>query len=62
MLSNVSYGVYDMKYYEQCVGVFENYKQLSRFLDKTPNTLASACCRNSLVNYRYLIVRIKNEQ
>lgn len=53
------YGIYDMKYYEQCVGIFKGREQLAKYFNTTSNSIGSTICRREKRNGRYLIIRIE---
>lgn len=47
------YAVYDIKYYEQCVGIFLDRKELAKFFNTTPNSIGSSITRNEIREKRY---------
>lgn len=56
------YGVYDMKNYEQCIGIFDTLKEVAKFLDRNYTTCAGTFSRNSKIGARYKIVKIEEER
>lgn len=56
------YGVYDMKNKEQCVGIFNNRKELAKFFNTTPNCIGTAITRKHKKEGRYIINKILKEK
>lgn len=52
------YGIYDMKKSEQCVGVFDNVKEVALFFNRKSRRISSAITRENWVQARYLVKRI----
>lgn len=55
------YAVYDIKYYEQCVGIFLNRKELAKFFNTTPNSIGSSITRNEIREKRYEVKKINEK-
>lgn len=53
------YGVYDMKYYEQCIAVFDTVKEIAKYFNTTENTISPEITRGNKRDGRYLIARIE---
>jgi hypothetical protein len=53
------YVVYDMKNQEQCMGVFDNRKELAKFFNTTPNSIGAMICRKQKFERRYLIEKVE---
>lgn len=53
------YGVYDLKNYEMCVGIFDTTQQVADFFHTSRNTICSDnLTRKKLRNKRYQIIKI----
>ena len=57
MGKKVFYGVYDTKYYDNCVGIFDSSKELADFFHTTRNTILPYITRHNLRECRYRIER-----
>lgn len=55
------YGVYDMKNYEQCIGVFKTSREVAEFFNTTAATIRGEICRSNLRECRYLIVKVEEK-
>lgn len=55
------YAVYDLKDYEQCIGIFDNCKEVAEFFDTTKNNIWSGMAHGCLRKHRFEIVRLENE-
>lgn len=55
------YVVYDMKNQEQCMGVFDNRKELAKFFNTTPNSVGSMMSLKRKFERRYLIEKVEEE-
>ena len=55
------YAVYDMKDYGICVGVFDSCQEVADYFGTTKQLIWEGVCRKTLRQYRYEIVRIKEE-
>ena len=53
------YGVYDMKYYENCVGMFDTVKEVAAFFNTSNATILSMITRKQLRECRYLITKVE---
>ena len=56
------YAVYDIKYYEQCVGIFFDRKELAKFFNTTPNSIGSSITRNEIREKRYEVKKINEKE
>lgn len=59
MTRNWLYGVYDMKYKEQCVLIADTLEEVVNYLDIKYTTAMMAMQRDSLTRRRYKIIKIK---
>ena len=53
------YGIYDMKYYENCIGIFNTVKDVADFFHTSNKTILSTSTRKQLRERRYLIVKVE---
>ena len=53
------YGVYDMKYYENCIGMFDTVKEVAAFFNTSNATILSMITKGNLRKHRYLIVKVE---
>lgn len=56
------YGVYDIKYNEQCIGIFDNLQQVVDFIGlKNRNILSHAINKKNIIKTRYRVIRIMED-
>lgn len=53
------YGVYDMKYKEQCVLIADSLVEVAKYLDMKYHTLIIGMQRGSAVKRRYKVIKIE---
>ena len=53
------YIIYDMKDSEQCIGIFEQLKEVAKFFNTSSASISSSISRKEKRNHRYLIERVK---
>lgn len=53
------YGVYDTKNNEQCVGVFNDLKEIAKYFNTSVDCIGSTITRKSKRKHRYLIIKIE---
>lgn len=53
------YGVYDMKYYEVCVAIFNTCGEVAKYFNTSKNTIFSAITKGNLRERRYLIKKVE---
>ncbi len=54
------YAVYDMKDYEQCVGIYDNVQQIADKYNMTKASVLSGISKENKIEHRYLVKRIEN--
>ena len=59
---SILYAVYDTKYYEQCIGIFDNVKQIADYFNMSKHSVLSAITRKNKIKYRYLVERIEDTE
>lgn len=59
MFMSKEYAIYDMKDYEQCVGIFSTIKDVAKYFNTSSRSIASTICRGELRKHQYLIKRIE---
>ena len=52
------YGIYDLKEYETCVGMFDTISEVAKFFKTTKGTILPYVTRKQLRGSRYLIVKV----
>ena len=53
------YIIYDMKDSEQCIGIFEQLKEVAKFFNTSSASISSSISRKEKRNHRYLIERVE---
>lgn len=56
------YAVYDMKYKEQCIAIFDTTKEIARYFNSTDSSIRTSITKQYLRNRRYLIKKVEEDK
>lgn len=56
------YAVYDMKYYEQCIGVYEKVEEIAKLFNMGKDSVLLGISKKCKIKHRYLVERIRETE
>lgn len=55
----MQYAIYDLEHNQQCLGLFDTYKEAGDYLDLSPDAVQKAIKRNGVMKGRYKASKIE---
>ena len=57
-----TYAVYDTRYYEQCIGIFNSAQEIADYFNLSAPSVRSEMSRGHKLKHRYAVVRVDRKR